>query len=618
MKDITTDVSALEPHRQASLFGEPPAVDAPRALPDWVGKQRKRGPKGPALFGGEVAPPRGKVKTRRKQGSLDGFSGVEAEARAGWQVDPSSPDALDRVIAFGRARLGVVPTDEQAHSVLGAARDDKVKIVSLAGTGKTELLRMIGEASPGRGVYIAFNKTVQVEAEARFPTHMRCRTAHSLAFQAVGRSYKAVKDYRTPAPHEIMRFMGWGGEDGFRRGWMVREALNSYLNSDAVEPVPESVPRMVRALIDASLKERGLAGERYDAAMSEEVWSITQWVRDVWDGVVSTTERYLPMPHDGYLKLWSMRKPRILTDFILLDEAQDASPVIRSIVAAQKARLILVGDRNQQIYAFRGAVDALDEMEAAEYALTGSFRFGEKIAEAANAVLGLKGESMRLKGLGPADGFVGDFDESQPFTVLCRTNAEVLKYCIANVRRKQVAVVGGMEDLFTLAMSTFLLWKGEVKRVKAAMLRPFRSWAEFVRVAESLKDPEMRMLVRLIGEHGDSLPIVLEEVRSRLVEERHANLTLSTTHKAKGREWNCVQLADDFRLPYDPEGALDIRDEEMNLLYVAATRARRALKPNLALRMCIDPPPKIEIGRVFDDPGFGQAEDGLAPDGLPE
>ena len=71
---------------------------------------------------------------------------------------------------------------------------------------------------------------------------------------------------------------------------------------------------------------------------------------------------------------------------------------------------------------------------------------------------------------------------------------------------------------------------------------------------------------------------------------------LSTAHKAKGLEWERVRLAEDFP-GLDEPGAVGPdgvpllgageRDQELHLLYVGATRARRGLEPNRAVRGCL-------------------------------
>ncbi|WP_405669076.1 3'-5' exonuclease [Streptomyces sp. NBC_01166] len=73
----------------------------------------------------------------------------------------------------------------------------------------------------------------------------------------------------------------------------------------------------------------------------------------------------------------------------------------------------------------------------------------------------------------------------------------------------------------------------------------------------------------------------------RLVPEDHAKVTVSTAHKAKGREWAHVRIATDFTPPPDTN-AVDssgrpvpgpVKESEARLAYVAVTRARHHLDP---------------------------------------
>ena len=89
-------------------------------------------------------------------------------------------------------------------------------------------------------------------------------------------------------------------------------------------------------------------------------------------------------------------------------------------------------------------------------------------------------------------------------------------------------------------------------------------------------------LVKLVEEHGPSFLIrTLESVRGHELDESSCRRIFSTTHKAKGREFDSVVLEDDFTTPplESSEAMKAWNPEESNLLYVAATRARQALDP---------------------------------------
>ena len=53
-------------------------------------------------------------------------------------------------------------------------------------------------------------------------------------------------------------------------------------------------------------------------------------------------------------------------DLLLLDEAQDMNPCMLSVCLQQSVPKIVVGDQHQQIYSFRGAVNALELVVASD------------------------------------------------------------------------------------------------------------------------------------------------------------------------------------------------------------------------------------------------------------
>lgn len=108
--------------------------------------------------------------------------------------------------------------------------------------------------------------------------------------------------------------------------------------------------------------------------------------------------------------------------------------------------------------------------------------------------------------------------------------------------------------------------------------------------AESPSGSDLRPYFKLLKSHS------LHEILGRLdstkeatkIDERlkASSLIISTAHRAKGLEYKTVRLADDFRTPSDekaqPKGEAyptPPTDEQMRLLYVAATRAIDVLDP---------------------------------------
>ena len=80
-------------------------------------------------------------------------------------------------------------TDEQ-KAVSLAPLSGMTKVVAYAGTGKTSSLCALAQRNRGlRGLYLAFNKSAEMDARQRFPRSVQCKTVNALAFGVTGRVF---------------------------------------------------------------------------------------------------------------------------------------------------------------------------------------------------------------------------------------------------------------------------------------------------------------------------------------------------------------------------------------------------------------------------------------------
>ncbi|MEZ3181081.1 UvrD-helicase domain-containing protein, partial [Streptomyces pimonensis] len=275
----------------------------------------------------------------------------------------------------------------------------------------------------------------------------------------------------------------------------------------------------------------------------------------------------------------ALTEPKLEADFLLLDEAQDTNPVLEQVFAAQRghAQLVMVGDSAQAIYGWRGARDVMTGFDATHLTLTRSFRFGPLLAEQANQWLALTDAPIRLTGTDTIPTKVGLV--TSPDAVLCRTNigamTEVMRQLGAG---RRVALSRGGQTLSTLALAARDLKEG--RRTGHPELVLFASWGELQDYAEH--DPagrDLQPFVELVDTHGPEAIIAAVDA---LIDETKAEVTVSTAHKAKGREWPKVRIADDFPPPPDSNQQDDsgrpipepVSDTDARLAYVAVTRAR--------------------------------------------
>lgn len=392
----------------------------------------------------------------------------------------------------------MTPTDEQL-AILDAYRTGRNLVIEAgAGTGKTSTLKLLGADKPGRkGIYIAYNKAIAEDAKRSFPAGVQCATAHSFAYAAVGRMFRhRLNGPRIPAAQTakilgITRPLTAGAGMILapqKTARLVMETVQRFCRSADQAPSGSHVPR-----------KPGLDTPESLAILCD---ALPPLAVKAWDDLTST-DGQLRFDHDVYLKLWQLSRPRLPAEYVLLDEAQDANPVIAAIVKNQSdAQLIAVGDRCQAIYGWRGAVDAMDDFPAdVSLPLAQSFRFGPAVAREANKWLDILHANLRLRGYDRINSVVTT--TSAPGTVLCRTNARAMSEAMNAMAAsgRKVAITGGGREILAPAEAANTLKAGT--GIGHPELFAFRTWGEVQDYAEN--DPggsDLQVFVKLIEDHG--------------------------------------------------------------------------------------------------------------------
>jgi superfamily I DNA/RNA helicase len=475
----------------------------------------------------------------------------------------------------GVVSAAFAPTGEQEAIRDAYLEGGPLAVTAGAGTGKTSTLVLLGQAKPARARYIAFNRSIAKEAERKFPKYVRTSTAHSLAFQAVGRYYRDRLDNQKRVPaREIANILKINEPLRLAEhtlapqqvARLVMETVKHYCYSAAEVPSGEHVPR-----------RPGIKSPE-DMEILRQV--LIPLAARAWEDIRKPDGR-LKFDHDYYLKIWQLSGARIAGDVLFIDECQDLNPVLEAIVARQDAQLVSVGDPAQQLYSWRGATNALPRLGGGRMlTLSQSFRFGPAIAREANKWLGLMGEPLRLSGLDSIPSRVCEV--GQPRAILSKSNAGVMKQVIDEVGAgRKVAIPSGKpgkpggSEIESLARAAQQLKAG--RGTDHPELMAFQTWSEVRDYAAN--DPggdDLAVLVGLVDEHGAEKIL---DLTSKLVPEENADVVVSTVHKAKGREWDSV-LVTGFKkpgkLPEDDETPLPPADV-MRTLYVAKTRAKLEL-----------------------------------------
>lgn len=474
----------------------------------------------------------------------------------------------------------VDPTPEQRAAVDTYGDGLDMVIQAGAGCGKSSTLKLIARSDARRRMtYVAYNKSIATDAGRSMPSNVLCKTGHGLAFDPM---YQPRLQRPRQTAHDaaqaldVRKILGIvGATPAIPTDLGMPKAMTSKvimrIALDTVTRFCHSADPEIRAKHVPKID--GLTRDEPRTAMLALVLpvALAAWA-DLTD-----EDGVLKMAHDHYLKMWALSQPTLPTDVVLLDEAQDTNDVLSQVLLAQDhAQRIAVGDSAQQIYAWRGANDALakfaDVLQAPELTLSQSFRFGPPIAEAANLWLRTIDAPLRLRGYGACESEVRQVDD--PDAILCRTNAGAMGIVMEALGAgRKVALVGGGQEVKRLAWAAKALQDG--RPTDHPELLAFPSWDSVREYAEE-EDGSLRVLVRLIDEHGtDSI----EQATDALASEDAADLVVSTAHRSKGREWAKVRIHADFRAPKpDPStGHVLLRREEGRLAYVAVTRAREVL-----------------------------------------
>lgn len=111
-------------------------------------------------------------------------------------------------------------------------------------------------------------------------------------------------------------------------------------------------------------------------------------------------------------------------------------------------------------------------------------------------------------------------------------------------------------------------------------IRSFESFSEMELYAREVEDFEIASMCKVVKEYGDQIPPLVDSLRQSAVEAEMADFLLTTAHKAKGLEWKCVRLADDFPNLIEGNEIIPndrLEPDEFNLIYVSMTRAMDSL-----------------------------------------
>jgi len=392
------------------------------------------------------------------------------------------------------------PTPEQVD-ILNAFNEHRVlKINACAGSGKSSTLKLLSEQHNQPSLYVCYNSSISKEAQSKFPQHVSCRTTHSLAYSMFGGMLQ----------HKLKRQVGAGY---INVAQSVSEIVKYYKISDltacdSVDVPSRTIGSLVKATVgrfqnsaDEAITLKNIPHKDFKEVLNthpsidKEILEqhILRYANLLWLDRINPHSVVIA-EHDTYLKLWQLSNPKLPYDIIYSDESQDLSPVMFDVLRKQEhCKVVYVGDTYQSIYAFRQAVNAMQEIKAPTKQLSKSFRFGSDIADLATYIID---GVMHVKGLENISSKLTKVTEGK-YTMIFRTNACLIDNAVKLIgENKKVRCEIDTRKFESLLRSVEALFCKDFKNVKDEDIALYGSWSELF---ESLdEEVEYKRLVNIV------------------------------------------------------------------------------------------------------------------------
>jgi DNA helicase II / ATP-dependent DNA helicase PcrA len=488
-------------------------------------------------------------------------------------------------------------------------------VEAVAGSGKsTTGEEMVKRIPAGYShIYLAFNKAIADEMKER---RVNGRTFHSLTFSPVTRAkgcsnvnsnklrlliQDAVKNEEMLG-EKFIEPPSDGSRDFNPNATITRSPALSYMTKHDSQMYGNFIVRLV-----------GLARNTGIGCLCQELPEVYNALVEYHDlelvHEAATVERGIELAIQ--LLRWSNRSPLLdyddllyyavrdninlpKFDYVFVDEAQDTNAIQRAIlrkIMKPNTRLIAVGDSAQAIYGFRGAASNSMKMIADEFGcvrlpLTVTYRCPTSVVDFAKQWV-----SHIEAAPGAAEGVVRDVDTSWKLEdfesddlVVCRTSRPLVALAYQFLRARISARVMGKdigEGLKSLVKKMnakgidALVDKLESytdREIKKALARGSEAKAEAVRD----KTDSVMCLIEGLSETNRTVPALLATI-DELFNERRSGVTLATIHKSKGLEARRVWWLNASKCPASWARQPWQMQQERNLCYVAATRAKAEL-----------------------------------------
>jgi superfamily I DNA/RNA helicase len=458
-------------------------------------------------------------------------------------------------------------------------------IEAVAGSGKTTTIVKALELIPSNKyvLFLAFNKAIAEELKSRVPSHVRAATFHSVGFGVWRKGKDNIKIDPKKTWSLIREHLGETDQDLY--GTFIFKMIGLAKGAGVGYLIPNDLAAWFRLAdhYDVYLDSAD-ANEQRGMELSQ---FILQKSIEAADQVIDYDDM-LYMPLIKNMHFWQYH-------FVFVDEAQDTNPIQVALLKRMLkpgGRLIAVGDPHQAIYGFRGADSAAmnrikEEFACIKLPLSVSYRCPQAVVKAAQKYVSHieahEDAPIGRVGQVPPEFRLQDFKSND--AILCRNTAPLVNMAFTLLRNRIPCRLLGREIGSGLSS---LVKKMKAKTINGLIDRlenyKDREIAKYVskgqeEKAQVVEDKVLSLLtiIENLPENQRTVPALIKAIEDLFTDNGQGFLTLSTVHKAKGLEWERVYILAPNLMPSKWARKEWQMQQEINLIYVAYTRAKREL-----------------------------------------
>ncbi|WP_072680320.1 UvrD-helicase domain-containing protein [Arcobacter sp. LA11] len=476
------------------------------------------------------------------------------------------------------------------------AKEESFKINAVAGSGKTTtLLEYAKNNTHLKILYLAYNKSLQISIQEKLKeynlSHMKISTIHALAYSKTEAfQYNLCNDLKIQVIETCL--CDYERNENQRTNYfpiaeyiaLIKDLVNFYCNSSLIS---------LDDILLEKYKSQCDLGPNTIKLLEKDPLRVLNHLKYI---LSSMKNKKIDVIHDFYLKMFYLNKKTCRSlnyDLILVDEAQDISDVMIGIVESQNCRRIYIGDSFQQIYSFRYATNALSKIDLPEYKLSKSFRFANTYAKVLQDSLNelYKINTNKLLKISGTDNETkigrNSIDLDKQFCVIARSTFGLIQEIVHLIHdNKKIYFEGGYGSYSFMnqtVYSIFYLKEKKFNKITMNEIKEFESIYELEQFSKETKNQDFLNVIKFINTYGDNIFEINKKIKEKLTTKKdEADIIFTTTHKSKGLEYDQVIMANDFiskKEITNKKNKMSFTQiiEELNIYYVAATRAKKAI-----------------------------------------